>query len=69
MDWSQERLAAETKLGARTIKRAEAGETLTRAAEHAIRMAFEAAGVVFLTEQTNGSARPIAYGVGLEKRD
>ncbi len=48
LDWSQTDLADRTLLGMRTVKRAEAGERLTAAADLSIRKCLEEAGVVFL---------------------
>jgi transcriptional regulator with XRE-family HTH domain len=48
LGWSQSDLADRTLLGMRTVKRAEAGDRLTAAADLSIRRALEQAGVAFL---------------------
>jgi len=63
--WSQVDLAEATRLGPRTIKRAEGDERLTAAADFAIRTAFEKAGVVFLTGADDLAGKDIVAGVVL----
>jgi transcriptional regulator with XRE-family HTH domain len=63
--WSQNDLAEATRLGVRTIKRAEGGERLTDAADFSIRTAFEKAGVIFVAGASDLAGKEIVVGVAL----
>ena len=67
LDWSQDDLAERTQLGVRTIKRVEAGEQVTRAADHAIRQACELAGIVFVSGPADLAGTADVLGVALRQ--
>jgi ribosome-binding protein aMBF1 (putative translation factor) len=67
LDWSQQKLAAMTKLSVQTIKRMEGArgpEGSTEANVEAVRRALESAGVIFLQAKENRDGGP---GVRLKK--
>ena len=66
--WSQNDLAEATRLGVRTIKRAEGGERLTDAADFSIRTAFDKAGVVFVNRGDDLVGKEVVAGVALLAR-
>ena len=63
LDWTQQRLADEARVGVVTVRQVEAGETAPRRATlEVIQRAFELAGVELINENSGGP------GVRLRKR-
>ncbi len=69
LGWSQGELVKATRLGVRTVKRAEAGESITPAAELSIRNAFESQGLVFVFRPEDITGRDFVAGVVTTKPD
>ena len=65
LGWSQGELAARTRLSVRTIKRVEAGEELTPAADLSIRRTLEAEGVAFFATTEELAGKHFVGGVAL----
>ena len=66
--WTQSDLAGATRLGVRTIKRAEGGDRLTAAAAYGIRLAFESAGIVFVGSVDDLAGKDVIAGVVLVRK-